>query len=107
MPLIPADVEKALHSHRPRAAPVRKKGRVTFIEHSILETGTNSFHDRAVLGHGRLGTVYRACLEDDTLAAVKRFKAGDAIAETQYQVLLISQTLTSYDIVIHHFLLYE
>lgn len=82
-------MEKSLdlhHAPTKRATPVGKKGRVTFIEYSILDTGTNRFHDRAVLGHGRLGSVYKVCLEDDTLAAVKRFKAGDATAERHYQV---------------------
>ncbi|CAM8892360.1 unnamed protein product [Rhodiola kirilowii] len=83
-----ADVEKGLNVHpvpTKRATSVGKKKRVPVIEYEILESGTNGFCNDAILGHGRLGSVYRACLEDDSLVAVKRFNAGDTTAERQCQ----------------------
>ncbi|KAL9659879.1 hypothetical protein QQ045_024689 [Rhodiola kirilowii] len=82
------DVEKGLNVHpvpTKRATSVGKKKRVPVIEYEILESGTNGFCNDAILGHGRLGSVYRACLEDDSLVAVKRFNAGDTTAERQCQ----------------------
>ncbi|CAM8889345.1 unnamed protein product [Rhodiola kirilowii] len=83
-----SDVEKGLNVHpvpTKRATSVGKKKRVPVIEYEILESGTNGFCNDAILGHGRLGSVYRACLEDDSLVAVKRFNAGDTTAERQCQ----------------------
>ncbi|XP_041007376.1 protein NSP-INTERACTING KINASE 1-like isoform X1 [Juglans microcarpa x Juglans regia] len=51
-----------------------------------LQSATNSFSNKSILGKGGFGNVYKGVLQDGTVVAVKRLKDGNAIGgEIQFQ----------------------
>lgn len=56
--------------------------RFTFRE---LQNATNNFSPKNILGHGGFGVVYRGCLPNRTLVAVKRLKDPNLTGEIQFQ----------------------
>lgn len=57
--------------------------RYTFKE---LRAATDHFHPKNILGRGGFGIVYKGCLNDRTLVAVKRLKDYNAVGgEIQFQ----------------------
>lgn len=64
---------------------------VSMIEYPLLEAATNNFEDNNVVGQGGFGCVYKACFDNNIVAAVKRMNTGGQgqghSAETEFQVL--------------------
>lgn len=50
-----------------------------------LQNATDSFNAKNILGQGGFGVVYKGCLRDGTLIAVKRLKDPDVTGEVQFQ----------------------
>ncbi|KAL3367807.1 hypothetical protein AABB24_008929 [Solanum stoloniferum] len=51
-----------------------------------LQVATNNFSNKKILGKGGFGNVYKGCLSDGTIVAVKRLKDGNAIGgDKQFQ----------------------
>ncbi|KAI4368967.1 hypothetical protein MLD38_017464 [Melastoma candidum] len=54
-----------------------------------LQQATNNFSSKNVIGKGGSGSVYKGCLRDGTIVAIKRLRPADAIGgETQFQTEL-------------------
>lgn len=54
-----------------------------------LQVATNNFSSKNLVGKGGFGNVYKGCLRDGTVIAVKRLKDGNAIGgEIQFQTEL-------------------
>ncbi|KAI9378003.1 hypothetical protein POPTR_018G022300v4 [Populus trichocarpa] len=72
---------------------VSNRGSVSLIEYKILEKGTNNFGDDKLLGKGGFGRVYKAVMEDDSSAAVKKLDCAtdDAQREFENEVDLLSK----------------
>ncbi|KAF6143697.1 hypothetical protein GIB67_021707 [Kingdonia uniflora] len=62
-----------------------RKGSVSLIEFSVLESSTNNFSDSNVLGKGGFGCVYKARLNDDFFVAVKRLDGGGQDTEREFE----------------------
>lgn len=50
-----------------------------------LQNATDNFNSKNILGQGGFGVVYRGCLRNGTLVAVKRLKDPDVTGEVQFQ----------------------
>lgn len=50
-----------------------------------LQSATDNFNSKNVLGQGGFGIVYKGCLRNGTLVAVKRLKDPDVTGEVQFQ----------------------
>ncbi|OEL30562.1 putative LRR receptor-like serine/threonine-protein kinase [Dichanthelium oligosanthes] len=50
-----------------------------------LQSATDNFNSKNILGQGGFGIVYRGCLRNGTLVAVKRLKDPDVTGEVQFQ----------------------
>ncbi|XP_074286085.1 putative receptor-like protein kinase At1g80640 [Silene latifolia] len=59
-----------------------KKGNVPVLEYNLLVEATNSFEESSKIGEGGLGRVYKACLGENVLAAVKIVNVG---ADKEFQ----------------------
>ncbi|KAJ6856366.1 receptor-like protein kinase [Populus alba x Populus x berolinensis] len=72
---------------------VSNRGSVSLIEYKIIEKGTNNFGDDKLLGKGGFGHVYKAVMEDDSSAAVKKLDCAtdDAQREFENEVDLLSK----------------
>lgn len=70
-----------------------KKGSVAVIEYTLLESATNNFSQNNILGEGGFGSVFKACFDDNCLAAVKKIDSGgqDSEKEFENEVDLISR----------------
>lgn len=64
---------------------VGKKGSVTVIEYKLLEKGTSNFRESNILGEGGFGCVYRACLDENLLVAVKKLDCASQDAEKEFE----------------------
>lgn len=54
-----------------------------------LQVATNNFSSKNLVGKGGFGNVYKGCLRDGTVIAVKRLKDGNAVGgEIQFQTEL-------------------
>jgi hypothetical protein len=65
---------------------VSNRGSVSLIEYKILEKGTNNFGDDKLLGKGGFGRVYKAVMEDDSSAAVKKLDCATDDAQREFEV---------------------
>lgn len=65
-----------------------KKGTLSIIDYSVLETATNHFGDKNLLGEGGFGCVYKACFDANAFAAVKKINCCDCQSEKQFEVCL-------------------
>jgi len=50
-----------------------------------LQSATDNFNSKNVLGQGGFGIVYKGCLRNGPLVAVKRLKDPDVTGEVQFQ----------------------
>jgi serine/threonine protein kinase len=50
-----------------------------------LQSATDNFNSKNILGQGGFGIVYKGCLRNGTLVAVKRLKDPDVTGEVQFQ----------------------
>ncbi|XP_021862941.2 serine/threonine-protein kinase-like protein At3g51990 [Spinacia oleracea] len=67
--------------------------KLTRFSYSALETATNAFSPRVLLGKGSHGAVYRAVLNNNTLtAAVKKPTSSSETAENEIEILSKLQT---------------
>lgn len=57
------------------------------MEYQLLETVTNNFHEKNLLGEGGRGRVYKARFDDKLLAAVKKLDNGQEF-EKEFEVLM-------------------
>ena len=61
-------------------------GNLKRLQFRELQSATNNFGSKNILGKGGFGIVYKGCLPDGTVVAVKRLKDGNAIGgEIQFQ----------------------
>ncbi|KAJ0251854.1 Protein kinase domain-containing protein [Hirschfeldia incana] len=70
-----------------------KKGFVQSFDYKTLEKATGGFKDSNLVGRGGFGLVYKACLNNHTLAAVKKIEnvSQEAKREFQNEVDLLSK----------------
>ncbi|KAG7545419.1 Protein kinase-like domain superfamily [Arabidopsis suecica] len=70
-----------------------KKGFVQSFDYKTLEKATGGFKDGNLVGRGGFGDVYKACLGNNTLAAVKKIEnvSQEAKREFQNEVDLLSK----------------
>jgi hypothetical protein len=70
-----------------------KKGFVQSFDYKTLEKATGGFKDGNLIGRGGFGDVYKACLGNNTLAAVKKIEnvSQEAKREFQNEVDLLSK----------------
>ena len=62
------------------------RGNLKRFQFRELQSATNNFSSKNILGKGGFGIVYKGCLLDGTVVAVKRLKDGNAIGgEIQFQ----------------------
>lgn len=60
-------------------------GHVKHFTFHDLQSATDNFNSRNILGQGGFGIVYKGCLRNGTLVAVKRLKDPDVTGEVQFQ----------------------
>ncbi|KAL5985476.1 hypothetical protein ACLOJK_027460 [Asimina triloba] len=65
--------------------PPAKKGSVSAIEYSSLESATGNFSGSNVLGEGGFGHVFNARFDDGLVAAVKRITNGGQDSEREFE----------------------
>lgn len=63
-----------------------KRVPVSLMDYKLLETATNNFSKSDILGKGGFGCVYKAQLEENLHAAVKRLIDGSVSAITEFEV---------------------
>lgn len=68
---------------------VAKRDSVSVMDYKLLEKATNNFRKSNILGAGGFGCVYKARLDDNYLAAVKKLDCGNQDAERAFQVLFL------------------
>ncbi|KAL0687139.1 hypothetical protein Bca4012_086816 [Brassica carinata] len=70
-----------------------KKGFMQSFDYKTLEKATGGFKDSNLIGRGGFGFVYKACLDNHTLAAVKKIEnvSQEAKREFQNEVDLLSK----------------
>ncbi|XP_019058691.1 PREDICTED: probable receptor-like protein kinase At1g80640 isoform X2 [Tarenaya hassleriana] len=74
-----------LTSARTSARTSIKKGSVQFFDYKTLDKATGSFKDTNVLGQGGFGCVYKACLDNNTLVAIKKIENISQEAKREFQ----------------------
>jgi hypothetical protein len=60
-------------------------GHVKHFAFHDLQSAMNNFNSKNILGQGGFGIVYKGCLRNGTLVAVKRLKDPDVTDEVQFQ----------------------
>ncbi|PWZ56512.1 hypothetical protein Zm00014a_011884 [Zea mays] len=60
-------------------------GHVKHFTFHDLQSATDNFNSKNILGQGGFGIVYKGCLRNGTLVAVKRLKDPDVTGEVQFQ----------------------
>lgn len=66
------------------------KSAASFIEYELLEDATNSFHESNILEKGGREFVYKARLEENLHAVVKRLDGGGGVSEFENEVNCLS-----------------
>jgi len=61
-----------------------KKGNVSIFEYPVLEAATNNFEETGKIDDGGWGCVYKACIGENFIAAVKKLDGG--CMEREFQV---------------------
>lgn len=70
-----------------------KKDSVTVMEYHLLVAATNNFSESNVLGEGGSGRVYKACFNENFLAAVKRLDRNGQEGEREFEVFFYWNSL--------------
>lgn len=65
---------------------ISKKGFMQSYDYKTLEKATGGFKDSNLIGRGGFGLVYKACLDNHTLAAVKKIENVSQEAKREFQV---------------------
>jgi len=60
-------------------------GHVKHFSFHDLQSATDNFNSKNILGQGGFGIVYKGCLRNGTLVAMKRLKDPDVTGEVQFQ----------------------
>lgn len=68
------------------------KGYVQFFDIKTLEKATGGFKDSSVIGQGGFGCVYKACLDNNVKAAIKKIENVSQEAKREFQA---SKIITS------------
>ncbi|KAL1210386.1 putative receptor-like protein kinase [Cardamine amara subsp. amara] len=81
------------NSDAERGISLSKKGLVQSFDYKTLEKATGGFKDGNIVGRGGFGCVYKASLDSNTLAAVKKIEnvTQEAKREFQNEVNLLSK----------------
>ncbi|XP_051187166.1 probable receptor-like protein kinase At1g80640 isoform X2 [Lolium perenne] len=58
---------------------------IAMMDFSVLETATDKFSEKNILGKGGLGCVYRACLDGNVVAAVKKLNCCRQEVEKEFE----------------------
>ncbi|KAM0904394.1 hypothetical protein ACQ4PT_018033 [Festuca glaucescens] len=59
---------------------------IAVMDFSVLETATGKFSEENILGKGGFGCVYRACLDGDVVAAVKKLNCCRQEVEKEFEI---------------------
>jgi predicted Ser/Thr protein kinase len=59
---------------------------IAMMDFSVLETATDKFSEKNILGKGGFGCVYRACLDGNVVAAVKKLNCCRQEVEKEFEV---------------------
>lgn len=63
-----------------------KKEVIAMMDYSVLELATGKFNEKNILGKGGFGCVYRACLDRNCVAAVKKLNCCREEVEKEFEV---------------------
>lgn len=77
----------------------RTKGSVSLMDYKLLETATNNFRESDILGVGGFGCVYKARLDENVYAAVKRLEGESPDSIREFDVKFAFQFIYAFNFV--------